>query len=324
MQLLFVAVTAAALTLATSATASYAAESSYPERPVRLIVPFPPGGANDIVARLIAQELQQRWGQPVVVDNRAGAGGNIGTDVAARATADGYTLLIGSGSTLGSNVGLYRKLPFDVATDFDPIALVVTAPFVLTVNPAVPARSVQELIELAKKRKLNYSSWGDGSTAHLITEMFKSMAGVEMLHVPYKGGAPALTAAITGEVQLTFSNMSVALPQVKAGKLEALAVTSRKRALALTDLPTIAESGLPDFEAEAWVGVVSPAGVPRSLIQRINEDLRAIVADPSTREAIMARGLEPASTTPEEFRRHIHAEIKRWKTVISEAGIARR
>ena len=324
MRLLFIAATATAFSLGLCAGVGYTAEPRYPERPVRLVVPFPPGGANDIVARLIGQQLQEKWGQPVIVDNRPGAGGNIGTAVAARATPDGYTMLIGSGSTLGSNVGLYAKLPFDVVEDFKPITLLVTAPFVLCVTSSVPAKSVKDLIQLAKKERLNFSSWGDGSSAHLITEMFKSMAGVEMLHVPYKGGAPALVAAITGEVQVTFSNISVALPQVKAGKLRGLGVTSKKRAIALPELPAIAEAGLPNFEATAWVGVVAPAGVPSALIQRINRDLRSVIATPEMQKSILARGFEPLGTTPEEFGRHIRAEIQRWKKVIAEAGIQKR
>lgn len=244
--------------------------------------------------------------------------------MAARAKPDGYTLLIGSGSTLGSNVSLYKNLPFDVQKDFDPVSLLVTAPFVLCVNPAVPAKSVQELIQLAKTKKLTFSSWGDGSSAHLITEMFESMAGIEMLHVPYKGGAPALTAAIAGEVQLTFSNASVAMPQLKAGKMQGLAVTSKRRSAALPALPPIAKSGLPNFEAEAWVGVVAPAGVPAATLQKINDDLRAIIKDPALRKTLLARGLEPAGTTRDEFRRHIQDEIARWQKVVAESGIAKR
>ncbi len=300
-----------------------AAEPDYPMRPVRMIVPFPPGGANDIVARVLGQRLHERWGRPVVIDNRAGAGGNIGTEMGAKAAPDGYTLLIGSGSTLASNVGLYPKLPFHPTRDFAPITVIAVAPYVLAVNSAVAAASVQDLIQLAKANpgRLNYSSFGEGSSAHLIGEMFKRMAGIDIVHVPYKGGSPALSAVIGGEVQMTFSNLSVALPQVKAGKVKGLAVGSVKRSSAVPELPTVAESGVPGFEATAWVGIVAPAGVRRALIQRLNREIHAVLADADMKSQLASRGLEPAATSPEEFARHIRTEIERWSMVIREAGV---
>jgi len=302
---------------------AHAGVADYPQRPVRMIVPFPPGGANDIAARLVGQRLGEHWGRPVVIDNRGGAGGNIGTEIGARALPDGYTLTIGSTSTLASNVGLYPKLPFHPLRDFAPISLFVTAPNILVVHPSVAAGSVRELVQLAKAapQRLNYSSFGEGSSAHLVAEMFKSMAGVNLVHVPYKGGGPAMAAAVAGEVQLTFSNLSVALPQVKAGKLRGLAVTSKARARALPDLPTVAESGVPGFEATAWVGLVAPVKAPRPLVQRLNRDVLGVLAQPEMRGQIQTRGLEPAQTTPEEFARHIQADIERWSKVIREAGI---
>lgn len=303
--------------------ASPAAEITYPDRPVRMMVPFPPGGANDIVARLVSQKLSERWNKPVVIDNRAGAGGNIGTEVGARANPDGYTLTIGSTSTYCTNVVLDSKLPFDPRRDFAPITLIVTAPNILVAHPAVPAATVPEFIKYAKAhpKKLNYSSFGEGSSSHLIGEMFKSAAGVTMVHVPYKGGGPALAAVMGGETQLTFSNLSVALPQVKGGKVKGIAVTSGKRATALPELPTIAESGLPGFEAIASVGIMAPTGTPRALVMRVNQDVRAVVGEAAMKEQFVSRGLEIALSTPEEFGRYMRTEIERWGKVVRDAGI---
>ena len=304
-------------------TVAHAAESAYPDRPVRMVVPFPPGGANDIVARQIGQRLNARWGKPVVIDNRGGAGGNIGTEIGARANPDGYTLLIGSTSTLASNISLYEKLPFDVVRDFVPISLIVTAPNMLCVTASLPAKTVPELIKLAKTspHKLNFSSFGEGSSSHLIGEMFKRRAGIELVHVPYKGGAQALAAVIGGEVHMTFSNFSVALPQVRSGKLRGVAVTSLKRAAALPEVPTVAESGLPGFEATAWVGMVAPRGTPRAIVQRVNADIRAELADKDMIAQLAAQGLEPAGSTPEALGQHIRAEVELWRKVIREAGV---
>lgn len=299
------------------------AEPVYPDRPVRMMVPFPPGGANDIVARFTAQKLSERWSKPVVIDNRAGAGGNIGTEVGARANPDGYTLTIGSTSTYCTNVVLDPKLPFDPRRDFAPITLIVTAPNILVAHPSVPAASVPEFIKYAKANpnRLNYSSFGDGSSSHLIGEMFKSAAGVAMQHVPYKGGGPALAAVMGGEVQATFSNLSVALPQVKGGKVKGIAVTSARRAIALPDLPTIAESGLQGFEAIASVGMLAPAGTPRTLVTRVNRDVHAVIGEPAMRDQMISRGLEIALSTPEDFARYIRTEIERWSKVVRDAGI---
>ena len=312
-----------AMLAALCVTAASAAEPAYPDRPVRVLVPFPPGGANDIVARQIGQRLNARWGKPVVIDNRGGAGGNIGTEIGARANPDGYTLLIGSTSTLASNMSLYEKLPFDVVRDFAPIALIVTAPNMLCATVGVPAKTVPELIKLAKTapQKLNYSSFGEGSSSHLIAEMFKRRAGIDMVHVPYKGGALALAAVIGGEVHMTFSNFSVALPQVKSGKVRGVAVTSLKRAAALPEVPTVAESGLPGFEATAWVALVAPRATPRAIVQRVNADIRAELSDKDMRAQLAAQGLEPAGGTPEALGQHIRAEIERWRRVIREAGV---
>ena len=313
----------AALFMALQWTGLQSAQAAYPERPVRMIVPFPPGGANDIVARMVAQRLAEQWGKPVVVDNRAGAGGNIGIETGARANPDGYTLTIGSNSTLATNVVLEPSLPFDPRRDFAAISMIVTAANILIVHPSLAANTTADFIKLARSntRKLNYSSFGDGSSAHLTGEMFKSAAGVDMVHIPYKGGGPALAAVMGGEVQCTFANLSVALPQVKGGKVKAIAVTSARRATALPELPTLAESGVPGFEATATVGMLAPAGTPRALVLRLNQDVHRVVNEPAMREQLLARGLEIALSTPEEFARYIRSEIERWGRVVRDAGI---
>ncbi len=307
-------------------SAASGAGSLSPNRPVRMMVPFPPGGANDIVARLVSQRLSERWGKPVVIDNRAGAGGNIGTEVGARANPDGYTLTIGSTSTYITNVVLDSKLPFDPRRDFTPISLIVIAPNVLVAHPSVPATGVADFIKFAKAnaKKINYSSFGEGSSSHLIGEMFKSAAGIAMVHVPYKGGGPALAAVMGGETHVTFSNLSVALPQIKGGKVKGIAVTSAKRATALPELPTIAESGLAGlatFEATASVGIMAPTGTPRALVLQVNRDVHAVVNDAAMKEQFVSRGLEVALSTPEEFARYMRTEIERWGKVVRDAGI---
>jgi len=302
---------------------AHSAAPLYPDRPVRMIVPFPPGGANDIVARLVAQRLSEQWGKPVVIDNRAGAGGNIGMETGARADADGYTLTIGSNSTLATNVVLEPSLRFDPRRDFAPVSLIITAANVLVVQPSLPANSTAEFIKLARTsaRKLNFSSFGDGSSAHLTGEMFKSAAGVDMVHIPYKGGGPALAAVMGGEVQCTFANLSVALPQLKGGKVKAMGITSARRATALPDLPTLAESGVPGFEATASVGLLAPAGTPRALVLRLNQDVHRVVNETAMREQLQLRGLELALSTPEEYAGLIRNEIERWGQVVRDAGI---
>jgi tripartite-type tricarboxylate transporter receptor subunit TctC len=277
---------------------------------------------NDIAARLVATQLQTLWRLPVIIDNRGGAGGNIGAEIAAKSNPDGYTLFIVS-SSITSNVALYSRLPFDLRRDFAPVSMLVTGEYVLVINPSVPAASVQDLIQLAKAQpgKLNYSSFGEGSSAHLVAELFRRIAAVELVHVPYKGGGPALAAVIAGEVHMTFANLSVSLPQVKAGKLKALAVTSLNRKDALPNVPSLDEVGLKEFDATSWVGLLAPAKVHRALIVKLNADVRKALADPEVRRQIEARGLEALPSTPEELARHIGVEIARWTKVIREAGV---
>ena len=304
------------------ATLSAAQTPAYPTKPIRLVVPFPPGGATDIIARAVAQKLSETWGQSIVVDNRPGAGGNIGTELVAKAPRDGYTLEMGTVGTHAINASLYAKIPFDNVKDFVPIILVAGVPNVLEVTPSLPVNSVQELITYAKANpgKLNFASSGNGTSIHLSGELFKVMTGVQMTHVPYKGSAPALQDLIAGQVQLMFDNLPPSLPQIKGGKLRALAVTSATRAPALPDVPTVAESGLPGFEASSWFGLLAPAGTPPAIIAKINAEVAAWLASPEGKEKLASIGANRAGGSPEDFARHIQAETAKWAKVVKESG----
>jgi tripartite-type tricarboxylate transporter receptor subunit TctC len=295
---------------------------AYPTKPIRLVVPFPPGGATDIIARAVAQKLSETWGQSIVVDNRPGAGGNIGTELVAKAAPDGYTLEMGTVGTHAINASLYAKIPFDNVKDFAPIILVAGVPNVLEVNPSLPINSVQELIAYAKANpgKLNFASSGNGTSIHLSGELFKVMTGVQMTHVPYKGSAPALQDLVAGQVQLMFDNLPPSLPQIKSGKLRALAVTSATRAPALPDVPTVAESGLPGFEASSWFGLLAPAGTPPTIIAKINAEVAAWLASPEGKEKLASIGANAAGGSSEDFARHIQAETAKWAKVVKESG----
>jgi len=295
---------------------------AYPTKPIRLVVPFPAGGATDIFAREVAKHLTEAWGQSVVVDNRPGAGGNIGSELVAKAPPDGYTLEMGTVGTHAINASLYSTLPYDHVKDFVPVILVAGVPNVLEVNPAVPVNSVQELIAYAKANpgKLNFASSGSGTSIHLSGELFKVMAGVQMTHVPYKGSAPALQDLIGGQVQLMFDNLPPSLPQIKAGKLRALAVTSATRAPALPDTPTVAESGLPGFEASSWFGVLAPAGTSPAIVAKLNAEIAKWLTSPEAKEKLAAVGANIAGGTPEDFARHIQAETAKWAKVVKESG----
>jgi tripartite-type tricarboxylate transporter receptor subunit TctC len=296
--------------------------ANYPTKPVRLVVPFPAGGTTDILARAVAQKLSEAWGQQVIVDNRPGAGGNIGSDLVAKSKPDGYTLLMGTVGTHAINPSLYKNMPYDHVKDFVPVILVAGVPNVLVVNPSLPVHSVPELIAYAKANpgKLNFASSGNGTSIHLSGELFKAMTGVEMTHVPYKGSAPALTDLIGGQVQLMFDNLPSSLPFIKAGKLRALAVTSGARAAALPDLPTLAESGLPGFEASSWFGVLAPAGTPRDIVAKLNGAIAGWLASPEAKEKLLAQGAIAAGGTPEDFARHIGAETSKWAKVVKASG----
>jgi tripartite-type tricarboxylate transporter receptor subunit TctC len=298
------------------------AQTAYPSKPVRLVVPFPAGGTTDILARAVAQRLTETTGQSFVVDNRAGAGGNIGADQVAKAPPDGYTLLMGTVGTHAINASLYAKMPYDHVRDFAPIILVAGVPNVLVVNPALPVNSVQELIAYGKANpgKLNFASSGNGTSIHLSAELFKTMTGVQMAHVPYKGSAPALVDLAGGQVQLMFDNLPSALALIKAGKLKALAVTSLQRSTVLPDVPTLAESGLPGFEASSWFGLLAPAGTPKDILAKISGEVAKWLATPEAKEKLAAQGAIPAGLPSDEFARHIATETVKWQKVVKDSG----
>jgi tripartite-type tricarboxylate transporter receptor subunit TctC len=314
---------AGALVAAVAAAASAQPNlNPYPNRSIRLVVPFPAGGTTDVLARAAAQKLTESLGQAVVVDNRPGAGGNIGAELVAKAAPDGYTLLMGTVGTHAINPSLYPKMPYDHVRDFAPIILVAGVPNVLVINTTLPVNSVQELIAYAKANpgKVNFASSGNGTSIHLSGELFKSMAGVQMTHIPYKGSAPALMDLIGGQVQVMFDNLPSALPQIKAGKLKALAVTSRERAAVLPDVPTLAESGLPGFEASSWFGLLAPAGTPQPVIAKLNGDVAKWLASPEAKEKLLSQGANAAGGSPADFARHIAAETAKWQKVVKESG----
>lgn len=296
---------------------------SFPDRPLRLIVPFPPGGGNDTLARIVGQRLSAVIGQQIVVDNRGGAGGVIGATLAASAAPDGYTLFLGSLGNLAHNPALKPNLSYNPIRDFAPISLLATSSFILAVHPAVAAKSVRDLIALAKASpgKLNYASAGAGSSLHMTAELFKYATGTDMLHVPYKGAGPAITDLIAGRVQLIFSTMPPALPHVKSGKLRALGVTSAKRAAAAPDVPTVAESGVAGFDVSNWQGILAPAKVPDATVRRLNRDVLAALELPGMPEALGAQGLESAGSTPGQFGTLIKSEIEKYTQVVKAADI---
>ena len=309
------------LFLISAVMATPVAAQTYPAKQIRVIVPFAAGGPTDTVSRAIGQKLTEAWNQPVVIDNRPGAGGNLGTEIAAKSPADGYTLFIGTVAN-AINHSLFAKLPFDFQRDFAPVTQNYITGLILAVHPSLPVKSVKELVALAKARPgaLAYASSGVGGTPHMSGELFSALAGVKMVHVPYKGSAPAMAELLGGQVQLTFDNMLTVLPQVKAGKLRGLAVTLPARTALAPELPTIAESGLVGFEVKSWNGVVVPAGVARDTITRLNTEIVRILRDAALRERFMAQGVELAPSTPEEFGAFIRQDIAKWAKVIQVSG----
>jgi len=295
--------------------------SDFPNKAIRLIVPFPPGGATDAAARLVATKMSEQWGQPVLVDNRAGAGGNVGSDLVAKSPADGYTLVMGVTGSHAINTSLYSKMPYDPVADFVAISQVAVVPNVLVVHPSVPARNLAELVALAKKEpgKLNYASLGNGTAAHLGMEMLKTEAGVDISHTPYKGSAPAVSDLLGGQVQMMVDGLPSALPHVKAGKLRAIALTSLRRSPSLPDLPTIAET-YPGFYADAWSGLFAPKGTPPPVVDKLSTEVQRILKLPDVREKLAALGAEPVGSTQAEFTAHVKREIDKWAKVVKTSG----
>jgi tripartite-type tricarboxylate transporter receptor subunit TctC len=299
-----------------------AGAQSYPARAVRIVVPVGAGGATDILSRAIAQQLTAAWGQQVIVDNRPGGGSNVGFDIAARAAADGYTLLMAQ-PAFTVNVSLYRKLPYHPLRDFAPITLAATGANVLVVHPSVPARSLQALVALAKSKpgQLSYASSGNGTTPHLSAELFKSMAHIDMVHIPYKGAGAAAADLLGGHVDLALLSLTSVVPQLKSGKLRALAITSAERSALMPDLPTFAESGLRGFEVTGWYGLVAPAGTPRPAIDHVNASVAAALKHPEVLKTLGTFGLEPArANSPEQFGEYLRAEIDKWARVVKQSG----
>ena len=314
---------AAALACACTVTDALAQAGAFPAKAVRIIVAFPPGGGTDIVARIVGQKLAESWGQQAVVDNRAGASGVIGTEAAARAAPDGYTWFMGTMGNLTVNQHLYRKMPVDPQRDLAALTQVVAVHFVMVSHPSLPAKTVKELIALAKSRpgQINYSSSGPGGAPHLAGELLKSMAGINLVHIPYKGSGPSFTDLLGGQISLTFDSLVQAYPYIKAGKLNAMAVLGSKRSSLLPQTPTVAESGVPGYELTNWFGLVVPAATPRELVTRMYNDVAKVLAQPEVRDKLQAMGADPIGSTPDQFSAFMRAETAKWAKVIKVANI---
>src|SRR5690349_11238522 len=306
-----------------AASVAGAQAQSYPAKPLRMIVPFPPGGGVDFVGRIVGQKLSDRLGQQVAIDNRAGANGIVGLEALKSAPPDGYTIAAASAGPLTVNPFIYKKLSYDPLRDFTPIANMINFPLLLVVHPSLPVRNVKDLILLARSRpgQLSYSSSGVGNSGHLAAELFDSMAKVRILHVPYKGTAPAGVALLSGEVQLTFSSIPTVLPYVRSGRLRALGVGNVERIASLPDFPTIAEAGLPGYEAYAWAGMIGPANMPAAIVQRLSKEITEIVVMKDVTERMLAEGTVPTPSGPDEFAAYMRAELKKWGEVVKLAGI---
>ncbi|MEO6625897.1 MAG: tripartite tricarboxylate transporter substrate binding protein [Burkholderiaceae bacterium] len=298
------------------------AAAAFPERPIRLVVPFPPGGAVDFFARVVQAPLAELLGQPIVIDNKAGASGMLGAGIVSKSAPDGYTLLLGNIASLAINVGIYPKMPYDPQKDFTPVLRTVDVNYVLVVHPSVPVKTVAELIAYARANpgKLSYGSSGSGSLPHLGTELIKAQAGIDMVHVPYKGGGPMVTDVLGGTIQVALADQANLMPHVATGRVRALAVATTKRSANAPELPTIAEGGLAGFDATAWQGLVGPAGMPTDVVKRLNEALIKVMAMPAVREKLLGAGLDPIGGTPEQFGRFIGDEIGNWSKIARDVG----
>jgi tripartite-type tricarboxylate transporter receptor subunit TctC len=299
-----------------------ATAETYPAKPIRLVVPFPPGGSPDVVARAIGQKLAEAWGQPIVVDNRPGAGGSLGADLVAKSAPDGYTILEGALSTQAVNVSLYGSMPYDPVRDFEPITLVAVTPNVLVLNPSVPANSVEELIAYARANPgaLSFGSGSNGSAGHLAGELFKTAAAVDMVHVAYRYAAAARQDLLAGRIQLMFDNLGDAMQQVRAGRLKALAVSTARRSTLVPELPTLAEAGLPGFDISTWCGFLAPAGTPKAIVAKWNAEVARILATPEMEAVFAEQGAEPSPTSPEAFAAMIQREIARYSKIVKASG----
>jgi len=300
-----------------------ASAQAWPAKPMRIVIAQAPGSATDVISRVVANPLSASLGQPIVIDARPGAGGALGTEVAARSAPDGYTLFMANNSTHGSNPAVYAKLPYDAIKDFAPISFVASVPYVLVVDPALPVKTVQEFIALAKAKpgKMNYASAGNGSTHHFCGELLKAMTGIDIQHIPYKGSGPGIAALLAGEVSMMFSNVADIGSQIRAGKVKALAVTVQRRATLLPDVPTMPEAGLPDFEITSWFGLVAPAATPSAIIGRLNAETVKVLGRADVKATLAAQGLEVAPSSPGQFAAHIKSEIARFTKIATAAGI---
>jgi tripartite-type tricarboxylate transporter receptor subunit TctC len=302
----------------------FASAQTYPSKPIRIVAPFPPGGSVDILARIIGAELQKSWGQNVLIDNRPGAGGNIGSDNIAKSAPDGYSLLIGSNGTHAINPALYAKMPYDAIRDFSPITLVASSPNIFTTHPSLPAKNVKEFIALAKANpgKVTYGSGGIGTSQHLSVELFRSQANISLIHVPYKGAGPLVTALLSGEIAMSCQSLpSMGTPShVNAGRLHGLAVTSGKRSSVLPQVPTLMESGFPKFDVSAWWGMMAPAGTPEEIVNKLNKEVIRILNLPSVRKQLMEQGLDILTSTPAEYHSYIKNELALWAPVVKSSG----
>jgi tripartite-type tricarboxylate transporter receptor subunit TctC len=305
-----------------SHTALAQTAAKFPAKPVRFIAPFPPGGSTDLLARLVAQKLTEAWGQQVIVENRGGAAGTIGVELAARSAPDGYTIVMGHVGTFGVNPTLYPKLPYNAVRDFAPITVLATVPNGMAVHPSLPVKTARDFVALAKARpgELLYASGGSGSASHLAGEYFKLLTRIEMVHVPYKGTAPAMISMISGQTTMTITGMVALMPHVKSSRLKLLGVATMKRLPIMPDVPTIHESGVPGYDANQWYGVLAPAATPRDIITKLHTDIVKVLARPDVKERLAADGAEPVANTPEQFAAHIKAEIARWAPVVTASG----